>query len=86
MKGILAYYYLCNLAWYWEVDVMILLCKVQLQFFYNLMSLHVLSGGGGGGRRKEVPTSPPFTAYVGSLPPSTSEQDLENVFKGLGVS
>ena len=40
----------------------------------------------GGYRSRDAPSSPPYTAYVGSLPTSVSELDVENIFKGLGVS
>lgn len=37
-------------------------------------------------RKKSIPPGPPFTAYVGNLPPRTSERDLQDIFKDLGVS
>lgn len=44
------------------------------------------SGGGRSrGGEKTVPQDPPFTAYVGNLPFRATEQDVEEVFKGLGV-
>lgn len=43
------------------------------------------SSGGRGGGEKSIPSGPPYTAYVGNLPFRATEQDVEEVFKGLGV-
>lgn len=42
--------------------------------------------GGFDGGDAQFPTQPPYSAYVGNLPFSGTEADLESLFAGLGVS
>ena len=46
-------------------------------------------GGGGGGHRdrapKPLPKEPPFTAFVGGLPPDTVQGDLDMIFQDIKV-
>jgi len=43
-------------------------------------------GGGGSGGDNPLPTSPPFTAFVGNLPFDIAQGDLEQLFNGLPVT
>merc|ERR1712071_378981 len=42
-------------------------------------------GGGRSGRQKQIPTEPPYTAYVGNLPDGIVQGDLEHMFEGSKV-
>ncbi|KRY75165.1 Eukaryotic translation initiation factor 4H, partial [Trichinella pseudospiralis] len=50
------------------------------------VSLFVMAGRYGGHSQRPFPTEPPYTAYVGNLPDSTLQSDLEGIFRNLKVT
>jgi len=41
--------------------------------------------GAGGGAQRPFPGEPPFTAFVGNLPQSTIQADIDEIFRGMKI-